>query len=312
MLASAVIVNYDITTIKHTTMQETKGLLEQIKQHDKLAIRVSSNSNNYLPADVMKMLTQPHRKANYFFVFVESGALTHKVDLKTLAITSGQLFFVLPNQIHAAPAHKKDDNEYFKMSFDQNCLSLLPKQFLFLLNPLNSQIISFDIDARQRVKILFEILNTILHSDNGQKDAEIILAHLNSLLTEFNNAYFKSVAKAKSETNKLSKYIEFQIVVETRLTEQHSIHTIANNLSITTNSLYNIVKEFSGVSPKEFITNRLMLEAQRKLFYSETSVKELAYELGFSDPDYFSKLFKKTTGKSVTQFVESIQDLSGN
>jgi len=302
----------DITTIKQTIMQETKGLLEQIKQHDKLAIRVSSNSNNYLPADVMKMLTQPHRKANYFFVFVESGSLTHKVDLKNLTITGGQLFFVLPNQIHAAPAQKKEDIEYFKMSFDQNCLSLLPKQFFFLLNPLNSQIISFDSDSRQRVKILFEILNKILHSDNNQKDAEIILAHLNSLLTEFNNAYFKNVAKEKSEISKLSKYIEFKIAVETHLTEQHSINTIADNLSVTTNNLYNIVKEFAGVSPKEFITNRLMLEAQRKLFYSETSVKELAYELGFSDPDYFSKLFKKNTGKSVRQFVESIQDLSGN
>ena len=292
-------------------MQETKGLLQQIKQHDKLAIRVSSNLNNHLPADVLKMLTQPHRKANYFFVFIERGSLAHQVDLKDLAITSGQLFFVLPNQIHAAPIHQKEDLKYYKMSFDQNCLSLLPKHFFFLLNPLNSQIISFDDDSRQRVKILFEILNTILHSDNDQKDPEIILAHLNSLLTEFNTAYFKNVPKEKSETTKLSKYIEFQIAVETHLAEQQSINTIAGNLSVTTNHLYNIVKEFSGVSPKEFITNRLMLEAQRKLFYSETSVKELAYELGFNDPDYFSKLFKKTTGKSVTRFVEDIQDLSG-
>ena len=293
-------------------MQETKGLLDQIKQHDKLAIRVSSNSNNNLPEEVMKMLIQPHRKANYFFAFIENGSLTHKVDLNDLTITNGQLFFVLPNQIHSVPAQRKNDIECFKMSFDQNCLSLLPKQFFFLLNPLNSQIISFDHDSRQRVKILFEILNKILHSDNDQKDAEIILAHLNSLLTEFNNAYFKSVVKEKSVTTKLSKYIEFQITVETHLTEQQSINTIADNLSVTTNNLYNIVKEFSGVSPKEFITNRLMLEAQRKLFYSETSVKELAYELGFTDPDYFSKLFKKNTGKSVTQFVEGIQDLSGN
>jgi AraC family transcriptional activator of pobA len=295
-----------------TTMQETKGLLDQIKQHDKLAIRVSSNSNNNLPEEVMKMLIQPHRKANYFFVYVENGSLTHKVDLNDLTITNGQLFFVLPNQIHSVPPQRNNNTECFKMSFDQNCLSLLPKQFFFLLNPLNSQIISFDSDSGQRVKILFEILSKILHSDNDRKEAEIILAHLNSLLTEINNAYFKAVAKAKSETSKLSKYIAFQIEVETHLTEQHSINTIADNLSVTTNNLYNIVKEFSGVSPKEFITNRLMLEAQRKLFYSETSVKELAYELGFADPDYFSKLFKKNTGKSVTQFVESIQDLSGN
>src|SRR6187402_3795780 len=105
-------------------MQETKGLLNDIKQHDKLAIRVNSNSNNNLPEEVMKMLIQPHRKANYFFVFVENGSLTHKVDLKDLTITAGQLFFVLPNQVHTAPTHRKDDLECFKMSFDLNCLSL--------------------------------------------------------------------------------------------------------------------------------------------------------------------------------------------
>ena len=194
-------------------MRETKGLLDQIKQHHKLAIRVSSNSNNNLSTEVMRMLAQPHRKANYFFVFVENGSLTHKVDLNDLTITNGQLFFVLPNQIHSAPAQKKDELECFKMSFDQNCLSLLPKQLSFLINPLNSQIISFDSDSRQRVKTLFEMLNKILNSESDQKDAEIILAHLNSLLTELNNAYFKGVAQEKSEPNKLSKYIEFKIAV---------------------------------------------------------------------------------------------------
>jgi hypothetical protein len=53
-------------------MQETKGLLEQIKQHEKLAIRVNTNTNNNLSADVMKMLTQPHRKANYFLCLLKT------------------------------------------------------------------------------------------------------------------------------------------------------------------------------------------------------------------------------------------------
>jgi AraC family transcriptional activator of pobA len=52
-----------------------------------------------------------------------------------------------------------------------------------------------------------------------------------------------------------------------------------------------------------------MMEAQRKLLYSNLSVKELAYELGFNDPDYFSRLFKKSTGESVSDFLRS-QDLS--
>lgn len=290
-------------------MQNTKGLLDQLKQHSKIGIRVSSQANNYLPEDVLKKIFQPHRKAIYFFAFVENGSLTHKVDLQDLTITDGQLFFVLPNQMHTAtPA---GDTEYFKLIFDQESLSLLPKTFSFLLNPLNSQIITFDKDARQRIKLLFNILNDILHSDNDQKDAEIILAHLNSLLTEFNNAYFKSDSRQSAQPGKFSKFIEFKIAVETHLTEQLSIDTIASNLSISTNNLYNIVKEFSGSSPKEFITNRLMLEAKRKLYYSKTSIKELAYDLGFNDPDYFSRLFKKTTGKSVTDYLVEIQDLSG-
>lgn len=290
-------------------MQDTKGLLEQVKQHDKLVIRVSSNADD-LPTEVLEKLLQPHRKSIYFFAFLDNGSLTHKVDLNDVTITSGQLFFVFPNQIHTASAQKKGI-EYVKLIIDQNCLSLLPKQFSFLLNPLNSQIISFDSEQKERVKMLFKILANILHSDSKAKDADIILAHLNSLLTEFNTAYFKSVSKEHSQSSKLSKFIEFKIAVETNLTEQHSVSAIADNLAVTTNNLYNIVKEFSGASPKEFITNRLMLEAQRKLYYSKSSIKELAYELGFNDPDYFSRLFKKTTGKNVSDYLADIQDLSG-
>ena len=99
-------------------------------------------------------------------------------------------------------------------------------------------------------------------------------------------------------------------MVETHLTEQPSINTIAEKLALTTNSLYRLVQEYSGISPKDFFTNRLIIEAQKKLRYSNLSVKELAYELGFNEPDYFSRFFKKCTGKSVSEFLEN-QDLSG-
>jgi AraC family transcriptional activator of pobA len=292
-------------------MQETKGLLDEIKQHNKLAIKVSSNANNVLPADVLKRLLQPHRTAYYFFKFVDSGTSTHKIDLQDITVSAGQLLFVLPHQIHTPPPGK-DDLEYFKLSFDENCLALLPHQFPFLINPLNIQIITFDNFAKERVKAVFAILNQLLHSDKEQKNIEIILAHLNTVLTELNNAYFKNIEQNGNSKPKLSKYIEFKLIVETHLTEQHSINKIAKKLAITTSSLYGIVKEFAGVSPKEFITSRLMLEAQRKLHYSKLSVKELAYELGFNDPDYFSRLFKKSTGKSVSSYLTDLQDLSGN
>ena len=51
---------------------------------------------------------------------------------------------------------------------------------------------------------------------------------MNTLLTEFNSAYFKNVATENSQKTKLSKYIEFKVGVETHLTEQYSINTIVD------------------------------------------------------------------------------------
>ena len=283
--------------------EKSKGL-----QNDKLKIRVNSNDNPYPSTDIQQKHLQPRRLTSYFIVLIDSGSITYKLDLQDITITEGDLLFAMPNQVFVPPA-KADNLKYFKVLFDENTLALLPQRFSFLVNPLNAQTITLDNSARERVKKVFEILNQLLNTDKQLTDSEITLAYLNLLLSELNSAYFKNETVDIVNTN-LSKFIEFKIMVETNLTEQPSINTIAEQLALSTNSLYRLVKEYSGTSPKDFFTNRLMIEAQRKLRYSNLSVKELAYELGFNDPDYFSRLFKKSTGKSVSDFLHS-QDVSG-
>jgi AraC family transcriptional regulator, transcriptional activator of pobA len=288
-------------------MQETNKISNSSKKV-KLKIKINSDENPYQSLDIEQKLVQPRRLTSYFIVLVERGTITYKLDLQEITLTDGQLIFAMPNQIFTPPS-KTDNLKYFKVLFDDNTLALLPQQFPFLINPLNSQTIIFDDVSRQRVRNGFEILNQLLRIDKNITDTEIVLAYLNSLLVELNSAYFKSKEQINSFNTNLSKFIEFKLVVETHLTEQPSINTIADKLSLTTNSLYRIVKEYSGISPKDFFTNRLMMEAQRKLQYSNLSVKELAYELGFNDPDYFSRLFKKCTGKNVSEVLENRQDL---
>lgn len=289
-------------------MKEQKGKYEG-SQNDELGIKIRSNDNPYLSADIQEKMLQPRRLSSYFIVLIESGSITYNIDLQDFTLTDGQLLFAMPNQIFTPPA-KTDDLKYFKLLFDENTLALLPQQFSFLVNPLNAPIIVLDGAAKARVIRVFGILNQILHLDKYETDTEIILAYLNALLSELNSAYFKNTAPGNILNTNLSKFIEFKLVVETYLTEQPSINAIAEKLALSTNSLYRIVKECSGTSPKDYFINRLMAEAQRKLRYSNTSVKELAYELGFNDPDYFSKLFKKSTGKSASDFLPK-QDLSG-
>lgn len=286
-------------------MENMEHFLGRFKQNDKLPIRIVSPDFGHLSPDVAQKFGPVHRTAHYFFLFMIDGTVRHSIDLQPFEVSNNELLFVLPNQIHELPTERKKAN-YFKIGFDESCLSLLPRQYPFLINPLNNQKIQIRPTASERLKRIFEILLELLSTMDT--DPDLILAHLNSLLTEINSAYF--LVDKNPADNKLSKYIDFKIFVENNLTGHPTVQAIAEELALNTNSLYQIVKNYSGLSPKEFITNRLILEARRRLYYGESSsVKELAFELGFNDPDYFSRLFKKVTGQTIAGFF---QDLSGN
>jgi len=291
-------------------MWDASGLIQLLTQHQQLNIILHSHNNHHaLPQPVYDKLLQPHRMRNYFFIFVDKGATRHMVDMQETVVQESQLLFLLPHQIHVPPASKKA-NEYYKLSLDDDCLKLLPKWYPFLINPFNNQVVRFSKPARERIRQSFVALEALLMNSKNS-NTQLLLAWLHIIMTEINEAYFSSALKNENNNLSLSRFILFKQIIEKELTAQPSITAIAKQLSVSSNALYTLVKEYAGVSPKEYFTNRIMLEAQRVLFYSTISTKELAFDLGFSDPDYFSRLFKKHTGKSITRFLEEVQDLSG-
>jgi AraC family transcriptional activator of pobA len=288
----------------------TGKIMDELSQHDKLRIVISSSDPTYsLPKHQYEKFNTPHRGDAYFFMFFEKGVTDHRVDWQTVRIVDGQLLFIMPNQVHASPPLKKG-LKFHTLSFARNLLSLIPQQLPFLINPFNTPKITFDDTAGKRVSRLFEMLNQLLHDDHIKNDTGLILAYLNSLLTEFNTAYFNGLNPGGTDAEDISIFIQFKIRVENEFTSQPPVAAVAAKMLITENKLYKIVKHYSGFSPKEYLIQRLILEAQRIIFYDKPAAKELAYELGFSDPDYFSRLFKKKTGKSISQFVDEVEDLS--
>lgn len=286
-------------------MKDTGNFLNLHKQNNKLPILLISPSFGHIPSLTLKEYGITHRKPYYFFLFILKGITSQSVDLQQFEVTDNEMLFVLPHQIHQLPAAHEGTN-YFKLGFDGHCLSLLPKQYAFLVNPLNNQKVRFHSSVAARLTAIFEMLLTLL--EHRDTNPELILAHLNSLLTEIDAAYFTSSKKPADD--RISTYIRFKLLIEDHLIEHTPVNDIAERLAINTNSLYSIVKHYSGLSPKEFMTNRLILEAKRRLYYAESaSIKELAYSLGYNDPEYFSRLFKKFTGKTPGAFV---QDLSGS
>jgi AraC-like DNA-binding protein len=288
----------------------TETIAKELCQNDHLQISMSASGTPFeLPSHQYEKFLAPHRGSAYFFMFFEKGATEHKVDLQPLTVLEGELLFTLPNQIHTAPI-LTEGVKYFTLGFAQNSSSLLPQQFPFLISPFNTPKISFDKDSKQRVINLFETMNRLLHTESTKTDTTIIIAYLNSLLTEFNSAYFRNGSMGSSDSDDVSTFIQFKTKIENSFKEQPSIASIASGLSISEDKLCKIVKNYAARTPKEYLLQRLVLEAQRILFYDKISTKELAYELGFSDPDYFSRLFKKCTGKSISEFLTYCKELS--
>lgn len=284
-------------------MVSSDSLLRTFSQHRRLPIRLVAPGFGLLPPEAAAHYGLTHRLSYYFFLFVWEGTAACGIDLEKVTVEPLELLFALPHQVRQLPA-TLPGNVYYKLGMQQECLALLPRQYPFLLNPLRQLKVRFSAPAATRLRTIFDLLTDLL----GQPDTapELVLAQLHSLLTEINVAYFTAAPPPAAE--RLAKYLAFVGLVEETYAQHPTVEHLAGALAMSTDGLYQLAKYYAGVSPKEFLTNRLMLEAQRRLYYNEhTSVKELAFELGFQDPAYFSRLFKKTTGQTVAAFR---QDLS--
>ena len=87
----------------------------------------------------------------------------------------------------------------------------------------------------------------------------------------------------------------------------HQVKDYVGKLNVSPNYLNEVIKSVMGISAKEYIQNRIVLEAKRMVLFTQKSYKEIGFDLGFDDPSHFSKFFKINAGLSLVQFKESIR-----
>lgn len=107
-------------------------------------------------------------------------------------------------------------------------------------------------------------------------------------------------------------FARFRMMVEDRFTEHWPVSRYAQALATSESRLDRICRSLAGHSAFEVIQNRVMLEARRKLVHVGAPVSALAYELGFEDPAYFCRFFKRHMGRTPTEWRrEQRERLSG-
>ena len=94
-------------------------------------------------------------------------------------------------------------------------------------------------------------------------------------------------------------------MVEKEYAHLHTVQEYADRLNVAIRTLHKSVNECSGRTPLALINDRIILEAKRMVRYTNLMIKEISAELGFEDPSYFVKLFKRHTGFLPSEFRES-------
>jgi AraC family transcriptional activator of pobA len=107
-------------------------------------------------------------------------------------------------------------------------------------------------------------------------------------------------AGAAVETKPLQR--RFEALVEAHFREHLSVRDYAHRLAVTPTHLSRVMRAATGRPASAAIEERLLREARRNLAYSHLSISEIAYQLGYQDPAYFSRVFSRGTGFSPRAF----------
>lgn len=99
---------------------------------------------------------------------------------------------------------------------------------------------------------------------------------------------------------------QFLPLVEAHYREQWAIGDYADRLGVTAASLTRACRAIENKAPGDIILDRLFLEATRYLSYTAATSSQISHQLGFADPTYFSRFFKKRAGMSTTQFRKTL------
>ncbi len=157
-------------------------------------------------------------------------------------------------------------------------------------------------DEQHTFNLLFQVFKDEFHNhDTIQGEMlRVLLKRLIILLTRLAKRQY--IADKSLVGNDLDLVRQFNVLVEQHFRKQHTVAAYAAMLNKSPKTLSNFFALYNAKTPLEVIHDRIDLEARRLLIYTEKSVKEIGYELGFEEHTHFSNFFRKHNNISPSDF----------
>lgn len=247
--------------------------------------------------------SKAHTHGFYQLIWFTSAG-NHYIDYELINHPENSLVFINTNQIHYFCPESSNEgillhfNDFFINQFNQE---LAHRFSLSIFNEIGTPFITahnIDID---RIKTLLQFIQDESKlTDDLQKEQLFFL--LSSLLLSIERI------KNQNKIDKRYKNTDFELAYafKKEVYNHHdsfpSLEYYAQQLNTNTKKLTAVTKQYLGDTPAQIIQNLKILEAKRKLAHKQLSIQAIAFDLGFDQPTYFTKYFKKATGITPKEF----------
>lgn len=252
---------------------------------------------------------QPHYHEFFQLIFLR-GQASVMHDFQEFAVAGCTLVFLSPGQVHTVSPGKGLSGT--TLSFTQAFFDHLapPPSLLYDLPyfyPVNVKpwLHMSETEAPRFV----ELFNTLQSEfDQAQAGAAEVLRSLLHILVVWVSRVYAEVHPAQETTRAAQVAREFHLAVEKHFRELSSVSAYAQLLGVSANHLNDTIHQQTGRPAGDVIRQRRVLDAKRLLSHSDLSVAEIGYQLGFRDPSYFSRFFRRYVSQSPEEFRIQIRE----
>jgi len=279
--------------------------IDQFHGHDSPQDFYANTLQNHLVTR-HKDIYLPHSHNFYLAILFTKGSGIHEIDFTTHEVLPGSLFFLNPGQTHHWEL--SDDTEgyiffhtrsFYELHYNNSKLAHFP--FYYSVHSQPCLYLKPD-----EIDIFTPLFKKIYNEDTSSAilKKQYIISTIDLLYIESTRLYLQqNPGTTESHNPYYAKYRQFDTLVEERFKVEKLPSAYANIMAMTPRHLNRIVQAVTGKSAGDVIISRILLEAKKQLVLQYESFNQIAYNLGYDDYAYFSRLFKQRTGETPSAFI---------
>lgn len=246
-----------------------------------------------------------HRTNFYHIFWVTAGTPVHTVDFMPIAVQPNSLLFVNKNRVQLFDHSHEYDGQVLVFTdafFNRTPLdSQLLRNTSLFTNLLSIPLVRLD-QALTDLRLIWQQLQHELEQPADSSQAQVLRNLLQNLLLLADRERHRQTPAQLAKGIDLDHTLRFTDLLEEQFSRFRSVRQYATQMSITERRLQQATTAALGKTPKQIINERSVLEAKRLLVYTNQSIKEIGFLLGFEEPTNFIRFFHLLAGQTPADF----------